>query len=139
MGEINVRVELANALEQEMAKRGLFEVDDVAKLELEMLVDTGTVLILLPQEVIEKLRLPEGEKTVVVFADDRKTELTSYHGLMVRIGERTGYFECLAGPPNCEGLIGQIVLERLDLIIDPLKRQLLPRPESPFLPLVKMK
>ncbi len=75
----------------------------------------------------------------MVFADDRKAELCSYHGLMLKIGDRTGYFECLAGPPNYEGLIGHIVLERLDVIVDPLKQQLLPRSESLFLPLVKMK
>jgi len=36
-------------------------------------------------------------------------------------------------------LLGQIVLERLDLVVDPVKRTLTPRPESPFLPSLKLK
>ena len=55
------------------------------------------------------------------------------------IGDRSGNFDCVVGPPNCEPLIGQIVLEELDLVIDPAGRELLVRPESPFLPLLKMK
>ena len=47
--------------------------------------------------------------------------------------------DCLVGPPPCEPLVGQIVLERLDLIIDRVKRTVSPRPESPFLPSLKLK
>ena len=139
MGEVRVTAELSNAIETEMVKKNLLSAQAVSRIACDMLVDTGAVLILLPQEVIEKLRLSEGDKRIVVFAEERKAELKSYYGLMVKIGERKGYFECLEGPPNCEGLVGQIVLESLDLIIDPLNKTLVPRPESPFLPLVKMK
>ena len=54
-------------------------------------------------------------------------------------GDREMLTECVVGPPLCEPLIGQIVLEGLDLIIDPVRRRLVPRPESPFLPMVKLK
>lgn len=47
--------------------------------------------------------------------------------------------DCLIGPPQCEPLIGQLVLERLDLIIDPLKGTITPRPESPYLVSLKLK
>ena len=47
--------------------------------------------------------------------------------------------DCLVGPPGCEPLIGQIVLERLDLIAYSLKQTLTPRPESPYLPTLKLK
>jgi clan AA aspartic protease len=139
MGEVRVEVELTNVLEAEMAKRGMISKDEVHRLKLDMLADTGAVVLLLPQEVIEKLQLPQGDNRIVVLADDRKIELRGFHSLMVKIGDRRGYFDCLEGPPNCEALIGQIVLESLDLIVDPLKRKLTPRPESPFLPLIKLK
>ena len=31
-------------------------------------------------------------------------------------------------PPRCEPLVGQIILERLDLVLDPLKGTITPRP-----------
>ena len=52
---------------------------------------------------------------------------------------RTMNTDCLVGPPQCEPLLGQVVLERLDLIVDPTKGQLTVRPESPFLPSLKAK
>lgn len=43
------------------------------------------------------------------------------------------------GPPGCEPLLGQIVMESLDLIADPARRTLTPRPESPIEPTLKLK
>ena len=47
--------------------------------------------------------------------------------------------DCVIGPPLCEPLIGQLVLEELDLIVDCARNTLGPRPESPNLPLLKLK
>lgn len=47
--------------------------------------------------------------------------------------------ECVVGPPGSEPLLGQIVLERLDLLVDCAQEKLVPRPESPYLPLLKLK
>ena len=51
-----------------------------------------------------------------------------------RRAERQMDTDCFVGPPQCEPLVGQIVLERLDLIVDLSMRTIAPRPESPFLP-----
>ena len=55
------------------------------------------------------------------------------------MGDRNTKTICLVGPPGCEPLLGQVVLEELDLIVDPLQQQLTPRPESPYLPTLKLK
>jgi len=47
--------------------------------------------------------------------------------------------ECIVGPPLSEPLLGQIVLERLDLLADCQNQRLTPRPESPYYPLLKLK
>ena len=59
--------------------------------------------------------------------------------MTVRIGNRFMNTDCVVGPPLSEPLIGQIVLEALDLVADCTNRTLLPRPESPDSPLLKMK
>ena len=45
--------------------------------------------------------------------------------------------ECIVGPPLSEPLIGQVVLERLDLIVDCANQTLTPR--HPDYPLFKLK
>ncbi len=132
MGEVAVRAELTNAIHKHTRETPL-------TISLDCLVDTGAVMVLLPQEVAERLELPLSGSVVVRLADERRRELRKAGPVNIRIGERDGNFDCLIGPPNCEPLLGQIVLEQLDLIVDPANRQLVVRPESPFLPLVKLK
>ena len=99
----------------------------------------GAVLMLLPQELVEALGLRRVDKAVVALADDRKVEMDMAGSIGLTILGRTMVTDCLVGPLGCEPLIGQVVLERLDLIPDPLKRTLSPRPESPYLPTLKLK
>jgi len=47
--------------------------------------------------------------------------------------------DCIVGSPACEALIGKVVLEELDLIPDPQRQNLTPRPESPIYPSLKLK
>ena len=57
----------------------------------------------------------------------------------VQIGDRFMNADCIIGPPQSEALIGQIVLEALDLVADCTNRTVGPRPESPDSPLLKLK
>ncbi len=132
MGQVIAEVEFSNAIH-------MYTQDDPGKVTLDCLVDTGAVMILLPQDVVERLELPPSGRVIVRYADERREELQKAGPLYVKIGEREGNFDCLVGPPNCEPLIGQIVLEELDLIVDSLSKELVVRPESPFLPLLRLK
>jgi len=104
-----------------------------------MLVDTGAVSVLLPQDMVEALGLDLRGKTVGTLANDQNVEMSFAGPLLFTTVGRTMFTDCLVGPPRCEPLLGQIVLERLDLIVDPNKRRLTVRPESPFLPTLKAK
>ena len=109
------------------------------RLEIDAIVDTGAVMTLLPQDLVEMLGLPSDGKPIVTLANDQKVELSRARFLSLTIGDRQMDTDCLVGPPGCEPLIGQLVLERLDLIVDPLKRTVTPRPESPYLPTLNLK
>lgn len=131
--KVKVKVRCSNIFDEYLGK------EEVRQVELNCLVDTGAVLSYLPQEVVELLGIPENGNVIVTYADERKDELRKVGPVKISIGKRHGNFDCLEGPPNCEPIIGQIVLEELDLLIDPKERELVVRPESPFLPLLKMK
>lgn len=139
MGEIRASVMLKNDGDLVRCELGQIPGDQVRAVEIEAVVDTGAVMILLPQELVEKLGLRPFERSIVVMADDRKIEMDRAGTLMLTVCGRSMKTDCLVGPPGCEPLIGQLVLEALDLIPDPGKRTLSPRPESPFLPTLKMK
>jgi clan AA aspartic protease len=96
-------------------------------------------MMLLPQDLVENLGLDIAGKTIVTLADETKRELDVAKMITITIAGRQWETDCLVGPLGCEPLIGQLILERLDLILDPLKRTITPRPESPYLPTLKLK
>jgi clan AA aspartic protease len=108
-------------------------------LEIDAVVDTGALMTLLPQDAVEALGLKTRGSTTVQLANDQKIELSVTEGLRLTVAGREMATDCLVGPPGCTALIGQIVMERLDLIADPRKRTLTPRPESPFRPTLMLK
>jgi len=102
-------------------------------------VDSGAVMLVLPQDLVEALGLREVGKVIVTYADERKEERPLAGVVTVRVGDRSTSLNCIVGPPNSEPLLGHVVLEIMDLLIDPVQQRLVPRPESPFLPLLKLK
>jgi predicted aspartyl protease len=136
MGEVRTSVVLQNGVDAGLVDRGMLDRSAVRRVETDMLVDTGAVNVLLPQDMVEALGLDLLGKTL---ANDQNVEMSFAGPLLFTTVGRTMFTDCLVGPPRCEPLLGQIVLERLDLIVDPNKRRLTVRPESPFLPTLKAK
>jgi clan AA aspartic protease len=139
MGEVKVEVELENAIDRGMAFRGLLEAEKVRALKALVLVDCGAMTLALPQEQVEALGLHEVRKVIVTYADERKEERSVASAVTVRVGNRAATMECVVGPPNSEPLLGQVPLEIMDLLVDCVEQKLVPRPESPLLPLIKLK
>jgi predicted aspartyl protease len=141
MGEVRATLILENQADRILAEAGHLDAALVRRVELDALVDTGAVMTLIPQDVVETLGLglPLDGKIIVTFANEDKIELPRARFLSLTLADRQMDTDCLVGPPQCEALVGQLVLERLDLVVDPAKRRLTPRPEPPFLPSLKLK
>jgi predicted aspartyl protease len=139
MGEVRVQLRLENAGDRILADAGHLDASAVRGASVEALVDTRAVMALLPQDLVERLGLPTNGSIIVTLANEQRVELPRARHLSLAIGDREMDTDCLVGSPQCEPLVGQLVLERLDLIVDPLQRTVTPRPESPFLPSLKLK
>ena len=139
MGEIKVKVELENFGDMYMYLEKKIQENEIRKYEMEAIVDTGAVMLVLPQDVIEELGLKIFRTVVVTYADERKEERSVAGTVTIKIGKRFMNTDCIVGPPASEALIGQVILEELDLIPDCQRQTLTPRPESPIYPSLKMK
>jgi clan AA aspartic protease len=139
MGEIRTFIELENFVDLDLYQRKQINMNEIRKFGIDAVVDTGAVMLMLPQDVTEKLGLNIIRKVIVTYADERKEERNVAGALSIKIGDRSMVTECVVGPPNSEALIGQIIMEGLDLIADCQKKTLAPRPESPIYPSLKMK
>ena len=139
MGEIVASMELENTGDRDNASEGLRDESTVRSTTVDGVVDTGAVMLMLPENVVSRLGLRTRRQVVVTYADDRKETRPVAGPVTVRIGNRFMNTDCIVGPPLSEPLIGQIVMEALDLVADCANRTLGPRPESPDYPLLKLK
>ena len=139
MGEIKVKIGLENFGDRFMYIENKIEEKDIRRYETDAVVDTGAVMLILPQDVVEELGLKILRTVVVTCADERKEERPVAGTVTIKIGKRFMNTDCIVGPPASEALIGQVILEELDLIPDCQKQTLTPRPESPIYPSLKMK
>jgi clan AA aspartic protease len=139
MGEIKLTLNVENDGDVFLYESGKIAKQEIRHLEIAALVDTGAVMLRLPQDAVEKLGLKKLDKAIVSLANDEKIELDIAGTISLTANNRKMKTDCLVGPPLCEPLVGQIILERLDLIIDPVRQIVTPRPESPFLPSLKLK
>ena len=139
MGEIVASMELENTTDIDNASDGLRDESTVRRTRVEGVVDTGAVMLVLPENVVTRLGLRTRREVVVTYADERRETRPVAGPVTIHIGNRFMIAECVVGPPLSEPLIGQIVLEALDLVADCANRTVAPRPESPDSPLLKLK
>ena len=137
MGEIRTEIELENEGDREYFVRGGCDESDIRQTSVEGIVDTGAATLMLPQNVVERLGLGNKGTAFVTCADERRDERQLAGPVSVRIGNRAMVMNCIVGPPLSEPLIGQVVLETLDLVADCANRTVTPR--HPDYPLLKLK
>ena len=133
MGEIRTSVRLENTGDREYVYRGDRTEADVRRTTVEGIVDTGAVNLVIPEEIAGELGLRHHRTRTVVYADERREE-RPVTVVTITIGNLVTDTEAIIGTAGSEVLIGQVVLETLDLIADCKNRTLAPRhPEGPVL------
>lgn len=139
MGQVIVDIALENYVDQVLFQENRLSMGAVRSHGMPALVDSGSVMLALPQDVTEKLGLKPVRKAVVTYADERKEEREVVAPVHLTVAGRSMITSALAGPPLSEALVGQIVLEELDLLVDCQRQALIPNPASPIYPSLKMK
>ena len=139
MGEIVASMALENTVDRDNASDGLRDESTVRRATVDGVVDTGAVMLMLPEDVVGRLGLRTRRQVTVTYANEYRERRQVAGPVTVHIGDRFMIADCIVGPPSSEPLIGQVVLESLDLVADCANRTLGPRPESPDRPLLKLK
>jgi clan AA aspartic protease len=137
MGEVRVKVKLTNALDRALAKRGKIDENEIRSYEADALVDTGAVSSVVPANVMQQLGLLADGQRVAEYADGRNDVVDLTEPITFNIfGRETTEGAMVLGD---EVIIGQTVLEVLDLQVDCRNQKLIPNPAHPDQPIVKIK
>lgn len=127
MGRIVVDVELSNAEDLVRVKDGTLAPDRVRRVRLASLVDTGASYLVIPESIVQQLGLPEKGQASVRYADLRTETRKVVNQVNVALLGRDGTFKAIVEPAPSDALLGAIVLEDLDLLVDCCTQTLQPR------------
>jgi clan AA aspartic protease len=126
MGKVIEKIKITNLL------------DSTKSVEVEAVIDTGATMFVLPQNLVDELGLKKIRDAKVKYANNKVESKWVYGAVSIELKGRTGIFEVLAEETGSQPLVGQIILEALDLIVEPTTRTLIPNPRSPEMPMVEI-
>lgn len=137
MGEVRVKVKLTNTLDRALARRGKIGKEEIRSYEADALIETGAVSSVVPPNVMHLLGLQSDGQRVAEYADGRNevVDLTEPITFDI-IGRETAEGAMVLGD---EVIIGQTILEVLDMQVDCRNQVLIPNPAHPDQPIVKIK
>ena len=134
---MRARVKLTNAIDEALLRRGQLSPDQVRIYEADALVDTGAVRSVLPPHVVQQLGLALRGQRVAEYADGRKEMVGVTEPIVIAWQGRDTLEEALV--LGDEVILGQTVLEKLDVLADCVRQQLVPNPAHPDQPVSKVK
>jgi predicted aspartyl protease len=129
MGKVVVPVLMENLEDLFRANSGEMSKDQVRTVEVQdALVDTGAVMLSVPKRMIAQLGLkPFRDRTVRTVGGIVQT--TIYRAVQLSVQGREVTCDVAEIPDDCPVLIGQIPLEGLDFVVDPIGQRLIGNPE----------
>lgn len=127
MGRFAIDIELANNRDLLKAEDGELPDEKVRRVRIRGVVDTGASRLVIPKTVVEQLGLKITGKVGVRYADGRRAVRSVVDNVHVSLLGRSSVFKATVEPKRDSVLIGAIVLEDLDFLVDPQHERLLPR------------
>ena len=125
MGKVVEKVKLTSLFEPEKS------------VEVDAIIDTGATMVVLPMDIVEELGLKKMREVKVRYANN-KVETKSIYGVVnIELKGRSANLDVLVEEKGSQPLIGQVLLELLDLIVDKT-RNLLPNPASPEMSMMEI-
>jgi predicted aspartyl protease len=126
-GRVTVEVELANQGDLFRLEDGTITPDKVRRVKMPGVVDTGATYLVIPKDTAKQLGLPNAGKVKVRYADRRSATRQMVNLVAVELLGRKGNFKAIVEPNRDTVLIGAIVLEDLNLLVDCSSQTPVPR------------
>jgi predicted aspartyl protease len=127
VGRFHVAIEVANYADMIRAKDGTLAPEKVRRETIQGVVDSGATKLVLPASVVKRLGLPSSDNIQVRYADGRRAQRKGAEGVYVQLLGRHGTFTAIVEPRRKNALLGAIVLEDLDLLVDCTAQRVVPR------------
>jgi predicted aspartyl protease len=128
MGKVLAAAAIENVEDLYDVKKGLKQPEEVRRLDVpDALVDTGAMFLSLPRRYIQQLGLQRYRMRKAITSSG-VAEFGMYGVVRLAVQGRDCFVEVAELPDECPVLLGQIPLEALDFVVDPIGQRLIGNP-----------
>jgi predicted aspartyl protease len=129
MGKVLVTVKIENLQDLYSVKQGTLTDEKVRRVEVaDAVADTGAMMLSLPTRLIAQLGLTR-VRTRRARTSAGIVETGMYEAVRLTVQGRDCTTDVIEVPDDCPVLLGQIPLEAMDYVVDPVNRRLIGNPE----------
>jgi clan AA aspartic protease len=139
MGLVYAEIELINAEDLALARKHIIGEEEVKRMRVNMLVDSGAYFMAINESIQSQLELPVIEKRKAVMANGSVVEYDVVGPIEVKFKNRRCSVDAFVLQGDNEPLLGAIPMEDMDVLIHPLRNELIVNPEHPYFAVMKMK
>jgi clan AA aspartic protease len=139
MGLVYAEIELINADDMALARRHIIGDEEIRKMLVTSLVDTGSYMLCINESIQEQLQFPIVEKRKGQLADGSIQEFDVVTNVELKFKNRRTVCNAMILPGDSEVLLGAIPLEDMDVLIHPLRQELIVNPDHPYYAQMKLK
>ena len=139
MGLVYADIELINADDIGLVRRYIIGEEEVKRISLNILVDTGAYNLCINESIQQQLDLPFIEKRKAQLANGHIEEYNVVGPIVLKFKNRQTVCNAMVLQGDSEPLLGAIPLEDLDVVILPLRQEMIVNPEHPYYAQLKLK
>jgi len=139
MGLVYAEIILINGEDLILAKRHIIGDDEIKKMTVSALVDTGAYMLCINENIQEQLQLPVLEKRKGQMANGSVNEYDVVGPVELKFRNRRTMCNAMVLPGDNEVLLGAIPFEDMDVLIHPQRQELIVNPDHPYFAQIKLK
>jgi len=128
MGRVVEKVKVKNYVDVFQASEGLLLEDQIRTVEMDAVVDTGATYLCLPPSVVAQLGLLYSHSSSVATANG-DVERRIFSAADITIRDRVVRMDVMENDEYTPPLIGYLILEALDFVVNPRTQGLMGNPE----------
>jgi clan AA aspartic protease len=123
MGEVRTEITLVNIRDQGVADGGYIPQEQVRRVTVNAVVDTGAVTLVINEKIRDKLGLRAEDAGEVILAGGIKAPCQETELVKIHWKNRRAACEAIVIPGEEDVLLGALPLEAMDLTINPLRNE----------------
>ncbi len=139
MGLVYADIELINGDDLAFASRSIIGEEEIRRYQVSILVDSGSYYLCINETICEQLGLRIVEKRKGQLANGEVEEFDVAGPIEIRFKNRRCIVDAMVLKGDNEPLLGAIPMEDMDVLIHPLRQELIVNPEHPYFAQMKLK